>query len=91
LPGFKKGTRIRFKNEGDEAPGIIAPDVVVEINEIPHSRFKRDGNDLLYTSTITLLQALTGCSVEIVCSCDVNGVLTFFCCSLFFILTANFG
>jgi len=63
--GFKKGTKIRFENEGDQAPGIIPADVVFEIDELPHSTFHRDGNDLLITPNISLKDALAGTVIEV--------------------------
>lgn len=59
-PGWKSGTKITFEREGDERPGEIPADIVFVLEEKPHPRFKRDGNDLVYKGVITLQQALTG-------------------------------
>ncbi|KAF0978498.1 hypothetical protein FDP41_002318 [Naegleria fowleri] len=63
--GFKKGTKIRFENEGDQAPGIVPADVVFEIDELPHSTFQRDGNNLIYSPSISLKEALSGTVIEV--------------------------
>jgi DnaJ-class molecular chaperone len=56
--GWKAGTTVTFEKEGDEEPGVIPADIVFVVAEKPHDRFKRDGNDLVYTARITLKQAL---------------------------------
>eukprot|EP00741_Cyanophora_paradoxa_P018984 tig00021108_g18327.t1 len=63
--GWKKGTKITFENEGDEAPGVAAGDIVFILQEKPHPRFKREGDDLIYTANISLQKALTGTTLEI--------------------------
>jgi DnaJ homolog subfamily B member 4 len=59
-PGFKAGTKFRFKGDGNEREGAEPQDLVFVLEEIPHERFTRDGNDLITTEKITLLEALTG-------------------------------
>jgi DnaJ family protein B protein 4 len=59
-PGFKAGTKFRFKGDGNERVGAEPQDLVFVLEEIPHERFTRDGNDLTTTEKITLLEALTG-------------------------------
>jgi DnaJ family protein B protein 4 len=63
--GWKQGTKIRFEKEGDQGPGIIPADIVFELHEKPHERFQRDGNDLIYVRNISLKEALTGTTVEV--------------------------
>jgi len=65
--GWKKGTKITFVNEGDEAPNTIAPDIVFVIQEKENSDpgYQRDGNNLIYTHKIPLSDALTDCSLQI--------------------------
>ncbi|KAJ7949981.1 DnaJ subfamily B member like [Quillaja saponaria] len=62
-PGWKKGTKITFPEKGNEQRGVIPADLVFIIDEKPHSVFKRDGNDLIFTQKISLVEALTGCTV----------------------------
>jgi len=56
--GWKKGTRITFKEEGDELPGIIPSDISFIVCEKLHSKFIRNNNDLIYKQEISLKQAL---------------------------------
>lgn len=62
-PGWKKGTKITFPERGNEAPNMIPADIVFIIDEKPHDVFTREGNDLVVTQKITLVEALTGCIV----------------------------
>eukprot|EP00762_Andalucia_godoyi_P001650 ANDGO_07174.mRNA.1 DnaJ protein homolog 1 len=64
-PGWKAGTKVRFDQEGDQAPGTIPADMVFVIKEKEHPRFRRDGDTLIYTHTLPLVQALTGCNIDI--------------------------
>lgn len=63
-PGYKTGTKIRFKGQGDENQNGKS-DLVFQINETPHPYFKRDGIDLIYNQKISLKQALCGCIINI--------------------------
>ncbi|KAK9153498.1 hypothetical protein Sjap_000978 [Stephania japonica] len=64
-PGWKKGTKITFPEKGNEKKGLIPADLVFIIDERPHNLFKRDGNDLIYTQKISLVEALTGYTVQL--------------------------
>ncbi|KAI3447784.1 hypothetical protein Pfo_004449 [Paulownia fortunei] len=64
-PGWKKGTKITFPEKGNEQRGVIPSDLVFIIDEKPHSVFKRDGNDLIATQKISLVEALTGCTAQV--------------------------
>ena len=55
-----------FENEGDEVPGAAPSDVSFVVVEKPHERFMRDGDDLVHTARISLKQALTDCTVDVV-------------------------
>ncbi|KAK0733437.1 mitochondrial targeting protein [Lasiosphaeria miniovina] len=63
--GVKSGTKVEFRGEGDQAPGIIAGDVVFQIEQKPHSRFTRRDDDLLYNAEIELVTALAGGTIYI--------------------------
>jgi DnaJ family protein A protein 2 len=63
--GIPNGHRIDFKGEGDQMPGIIPGDVVFEIEQKPHARFQRKGDDLFYQADIDLLTALAGGTIAI--------------------------
>ncbi|XP_031478793.1 uncharacterized protein LOC116249714 [Nymphaea colorata] len=62
-PGWKKGTKITFPDKGNEQPNQAAADLVFVIDEKPHAVFKRDGNDLRVSRSVTLVEALTGSTV----------------------------
>lgn len=64
-PGLKGGSKITFEREGDQAPGHIPSDLVFVIDEAPHPRFKREGDDLVYHQKILLSEALAGGSIRI--------------------------
>uniref|UniRef100_A0A7S0RM28 J domain-containing protein n=1 Tax=Chlamydomonas leiostraca TaxID=1034604 RepID=A0A7S0RM28_9CHLO len=64
-PGWKKGTKITFQEKGDEAPGVVAADVVFVLDEKHHPKFKRDGNDLIHTAQLPLVDALCGTVLRI--------------------------
>lgn len=59
-PGWKKGTKITFPEKGNQEPGLLPGDMIFVIDEKPHPTFKRDGNDLLVHQKLSLLEALTG-------------------------------
>lgn len=59
-PGWKAGTKIKFANEGDQLPDGQYQDLHFVLEEKPHSRFKRNGDDLLLDIEIPLVEALTG-------------------------------
>ena len=65
--GWKENTRITFAKEGDEFPGELNEpgDIIFLLKTKPHPRFTRKGSDLIYTANLTLLQALTGTTIEI--------------------------
>ena len=64
--GFKKGTKITFAEKGgDEDRNTIAADLVFEIDEKKHPHFTRDGNDLIKTVKIDLVDAMCGWSSTI--------------------------
>jgi len=64
-PGWKAGTKITFPEEGDQFPGRIPADVVFIIKERQHPKFKREGNDIVYTANVPLRQALCGGQVTV--------------------------
>lgn len=60
LPGWKSGTKIRFPRAGNEQPTGESQDLVFVVEEKQHPRFTRDGNDLIVTQKLPLVEALTG-------------------------------
>jgi DnaJ homolog subfamily B member 4 len=59
-PGWKSGTKIRFPKAGNEQLSGEAQDLVFVVEEKPHDRFKREGNDLVVSVSVPLVDALTG-------------------------------
>ncbi|KAF8606599.1 DnaJ-domain-containing protein [Ceratobasidium sp. AG-I] len=60
LPGWKAGTKVRYARMGNERSDGESADVVFVVEEKEHPRFKREGDDLITTCRIPLLEALTG-------------------------------
>lgn len=58
--GMANGQKITFSGEGDQGPDIIPGDVVFVLDEQPHQRFVRRGDNLHYQAKIDLNTALTG-------------------------------
>lgn len=58
--GTKNEKKILFREEGDQAPDIIPGDVYVQVKQLAHSRFRREGAHLFYNKKISLVEALTG-------------------------------
>ncbi|KAJ6005307.1 hypothetical protein N7451_003251 [Penicillium sp. IBT 35674x] len=63
--GVRDGHKIEFRGEGDQMPGVLPGDVVFEIEQKPHPRFQRKGDDLFYQAEIDLLTALAGGTIHI--------------------------
>lgn len=63
--GMKSGTKVEFRGEGDQAPGVQPGDVVFQIEQKPHPRFTRKDDDLLYHADIELVTALAGGTIFI--------------------------
>ncbi|KAJ3317290.1 hypothetical protein HDU76_001241 [Blyttiomyces sp. JEL0837] len=59
-PGWKAGTKIKFAGEGDELPTGGAQDIEFVIEEKPHGRFTRNGDNLRVEVEVDLVEALTG-------------------------------
>jgi DnaJ family protein B protein 4 len=58
-PGWKSGTKIRFKGAGNEREDGEAQDIVFVVEEKPHDRFVREGDNLVTKLPISLVDALT--------------------------------
>jgi DnaJ-class molecular chaperone len=64
-PGWKKGTKITFPEEGDAGPNIVPADLVFVLTEKPHAKLVREGTNLVFTKKLSLADALTDCSIEV--------------------------
>lgn len=58
--GMKNGETITFAGESDQAPDVVPGDVVIVIEEKPHSTFKRQDSNLQMDVELDLLTALGG-------------------------------
>ena len=58
--GMTDGEQIRFEQVADEAVGHIAGDLVFILRQAPDAVFKREGDNLRVSMTITLLESLVG-------------------------------
>ena len=60
--GVQDGMTFIISNDGNEVPGEgnIPGDVVVILRELPHEKFKRDGNNLLMTIDVNVVDAILG-------------------------------
>ena len=63
--GVQSGTKIDFRGEGDQMPGVEPGDVQFEIEQKPHPRVQRKGDDLYFHAEIDLLTALAGGAIYV--------------------------
>ena len=59
-PGWKAGTKIRYRKHGDQRPGHIPADIVFVLEDKPDKEYSREDNDLIYHKDISLVDALCG-------------------------------
>lgn len=60
--GMRDNQKIFFRGEGDQQPDVEPGDVVIILQQKPHERFHRNGDDLDVKHTISLTEALCGFS-----------------------------
>lgn len=58
--GMKDGQKIKFEQEGDQAPDIEPGDIIIVLDEKEHDVFKRKGTDLYMKMELELADALCG-------------------------------
>ncbi|HSN06859.1 MAG TPA: molecular chaperone DnaJ [Candidatus Angelobacter sp.] len=65
-PGVDTGTRIQLSGEGEVGPGAgPAGDLFLEVVELPHEVFSRQGDDLHCTITLPMTAAALGTSIDL--------------------------
>lgn len=64
MKGARPGERVTFDGVTDERPGFTSGDLHFIFTEAPHPVFRRDGDHLYMTKEISLVDALTGFSIE---------------------------
>ena len=50
---------------GDERPGVVPADIIFVVDEKNHATYRRDGSDLLYSTRMSLVDALCGTTLSI--------------------------
>jgi curved DNA-binding protein len=66
-PGVATGSRIRLSGQGERSStGGEQGDLYLTIEVLPHSRFRREGDDLYLTTTVDLYTAILGGEIEVV-------------------------
>lgn len=66
--GVEHGMQITMRGEGDTgAMGGVNGDLIIQIEQLPHARLKRNGTDLFYTRVISVTDAILGCEISIPC------------------------
>lgn len=63
--GVHSGMNLTMPGKGHEIMNGIAGDLYIGINEIPHSKFTRDGNNLRLEQLITISDAVLGTKIKI--------------------------
>merc|ERR1719369_1592817 len=58
--GMEDGQKITFSGEGDQEPGLEPGNIIIILDEKPHTLYKRNGQDLVMKMDISLTEALTG-------------------------------
>jgi len=66
-PEWEEGPIASFSGQGDEGVDILPGDVDVNMTIAPDAQWAREGSTLVYTATISLVEALCGTVLEIPC------------------------
>lgn len=80
--GTTPGTKLKYRNKGNVAPGRIPGDLCIVVEEKPHDIYTRKENDLLIKKEITIDEALYGRHFYLkhpdgrVLDIDMQGVVT---------------
>jgi len=66
--GVENGMQLTIRGEGHAAPhNGVNGDLLVIIEEIAHSSLKRDGNNLFYSTVISVTDAMLGTEITVPC------------------------
>ncbi|CAD7923425.1 unnamed protein product [Amoebophrya sp. A120] len=58
--GMRDGDRITFPHMAEQSPGQLPGDVILILQQRPHNRFERKGNNLHISTKISLKEAMLG-------------------------------
>jgi DnaJ-class molecular chaperone len=64
-PGFSEHTTLTYTQKGNEAEGHKPSNIIIKFKQAAHSFLRRKDNDLIYTHSVTLDQALQSEPVKI--------------------------
>jgi curved DNA-binding protein len=65
-PGIEAGQQIRYEGMGDHSiPSLQPGDLIVNINVLPHTKFRRERTTLFVEQEISVWDALVGVAIEI--------------------------
>lgn len=63
--GVKTGSRVRISGEGGQGIGGPAGDLYLMVEVLPHTHFKRDGDDLTVAVDVNLYTAVLGGEIQV--------------------------
>jgi DnaJ family protein A protein 2 len=72
--GSRQGDKIVLQGEADQVPDQEPGDIIFELQETPHEKFRRAGGDLAADIHITLAEALTGFNRVVLTHLDGRGI-----------------
>jgi DnaJ family protein B protein 4 len=58
-PGMGPGSELLFPGEGHLRVGAAPSTLAIQFKQLPHLKFKRFGNDLIFEHSISLMDALS--------------------------------
>lgn len=65
-PGIEHGQQIRYERMGDDSIQNMPPgDLIVNVRVIPHPSFRREGDSLVTEKTVSVWDAILGCTLTI--------------------------
>jgi curved DNA-binding protein len=65
-PGIESGQQIRYEGMGDDTMKDVRPgDLIVNVNVVPHVKFRREYNNIVIDKTISAWDAILGSSADI--------------------------
>ncbi|CAG8546978.1 30005_t:CDS:2 [Racocetra persica] len=73
--GMQNNQRIVMQGEADQEPGVETGDVILVLEQKPHDKFERQGDDLLTEVNISITEALCGFSKVLVTHLDGRGLI----------------
>ena len=66
LPGSSQKTPICFEGQGNQEPGYPPSRLVFDLVAVNEKNMRRDGDNIIYTANISLMQALDSESITVV-------------------------